>query len=396
MRIMYFGKNKNEGTERTAVIRFTDDEFDLYKFIENYEHTYGEPTRRFACGGLIGIERNEKGVWVNESYISVDNFTDFNDFKANYKEAKKEFNSLKKQSTEVEPESSTEVETIPVPEESAEETAKKTEIAHDMLINGITETTKTTLNPQEISTVTILTDRCECMNQYFTEIFLRDKCIGESDIFVSFDDVVIENAYCKSLMIYPEYRNKGYGIEFLRRVSCYYDGLYICPDSKNAERLYARIGYECDSPEEFESELDTHDKMYFIQPFENESNGNFSPTEIFDREEECDNWFYYHKFDIKVNRVFILKDILAKRTSVGLKKYRRYTAEITLKNIALESGLIHLMNEIKNHGFEVIESDFFGCESFIDCYVESGDRSRLCIENNESGTYIQYQYCYES
>ena len=89
MRIMYFGENKEEGTERVAVIRFTDDEFDLYKYIENYEHTYGDNTRKFAIGGLIGIERNEKGVWINESYISVDNFSDFNDFKANYKEAPK-------------------------------------------------------------------------------------------------------------------------------------------------------------------------------------------------------------------------------------------------------------------------------------------------------------------
>lgn len=93
--------------------------------------------------------------------------------------------------------------------------------------------------------------------------------------------------------------------------------------------------------------------------------------------------------------MFIIKDIFAKRTSEGIKKYRHYTAEITLKNIALESGLIHLMNEIKNHGFEVIESDFFGCKSFIDCYVSSGDRNILFIENNESGLYIQYQYRYE-
>ena len=121
MRIMYFGENKEEGTERVAVIRFTDDEFDLYKYIENYEHTYGDNTREFANGGLIGIERNEKGVWINESYISVDDFSDFNDFKANYKEAKKEFKSLKKQATETEPET-TDSETA-----DQDETAEKNE-----------------------------------------------------------------------------------------------------------------------------------------------------------------------------------------------------------------------------------------------------------------------------
>lgn len=123
---------------------------------------------------------------------------------------------------------------------------------------------------------------------------------------------------------------------------------------------------------------------------------NFSSTEIFDTKEECDYWFKSHKFDVFLNRVFIIKDIFTKRTFEGIKKFRRYTAEITLENIALESGLIHLKNEIKKHGFEVIESDFFGCKSFIDCYVSSGDRSILFIENNECGVYIQYQYRYES
>ena len=123
MRIMYFGENKEEGSERVAVIRFTDDEFDLYKYIENYEHTYGDNTRKFAIGGLIGIERNEKGVWINESYISVHDFTDFNDFKANYKEAKKEFKSLKKQATETEMETATDPETAET-EETTEETTE--------------------------------------------------------------------------------------------------------------------------------------------------------------------------------------------------------------------------------------------------------------------------------
>ena len=135
MRIMYFGENKEEGTERVAVIRFTDDEFDLYKYIENYEHTYGDETRKFACGGLIGIERNEKGVWINESYISVDNFTDFIDFKANYKEAKKEFKLLKKQATETKTETTTDSE---ISEAETEETLDPEfgEFVYDVVIHN--------------------------------------------------------------------------------------------------------------------------------------------------------------------------------------------------------------------------------------------------------------------
>ena len=127
MQIKYFGKNKETGMDRVAVIRFTDDEFDLYKFIENYERTYGEATRMFACGGLVGIERNEKGVWINESYISVDDFSDFNDFKANYKEAKKEFKSLKKQVTETKQETATETETTETKQETTDSETTETE-----------------------------------------------------------------------------------------------------------------------------------------------------------------------------------------------------------------------------------------------------------------------------
>ena len=176
MRIMYFGKNKEDGLERTAVIRFTDDEFDLYKYIENYEHTYGDGSRRFACGGLIGIERNEKGVWINESYISVDDFSDFNDFKANYKEAKKEFRLLKNHSTDTELETSSDSETVELETSSDPETVEP----------------ETSSDPETV----------------------------EPEMFVSFDDDGdIENAYCKSLMICTEYRNKGYGTEVLRRIS---------------------------------------------------------------------------------------------------------------------------------------------------------------------------------
>ena len=100
MRIKYSGKNKEEGTGRVAIIHFTDDEYELYEYIANYENTYGDETRKFFNGRIFRIERNEKGVWINEAYIDVDDFTDFNDLKANYKEAKKEFKSLKKQTSE--------------------------------------------------------------------------------------------------------------------------------------------------------------------------------------------------------------------------------------------------------------------------------------------------------
>ena len=99
MTIKYFGKNKETGNGRLAVISFTDSEWDLYDFIANYENTYGDETRKFN-GRVFVDERDENGATINVAYIDVDDFDDFNDFKANYKEAKKEFKSLKKQTSE--------------------------------------------------------------------------------------------------------------------------------------------------------------------------------------------------------------------------------------------------------------------------------------------------------
>ena len=101
MRIKYFGENNEIGNGRLAEISFTNNEWDLYDFIANYENTYGDDTRKFN-GRVFVDERDENGVTINKAYIDVDDFDDFNDFKANYKEAKKEFKSLKKQTSETE------------------------------------------------------------------------------------------------------------------------------------------------------------------------------------------------------------------------------------------------------------------------------------------------------
>ena len=147
MRIKYFGENKENGTGRVAVIRFTDNEYDLYEYIAKYENTYGDSDREFFNGAIIGIERDENGVWINEAWINVDDFTDFNDFKANYKEAKKEFKSLKKQATE-------KTETTTKPEtadqgETAESDTKQYECENVVQVaHKVADLTKTRLDRQ--------------------------------------------------------------------------------------------------------------------------------------------------------------------------------------------------------------------------------------------------------
>ena len=101
MRIKYFGENKETGNVSLAVISFTDNEWDLYDFIANYENTYGDETRKFNERVFVD-ERDENGGTINNAYIDVDDFDDFINFKANYKEAKKKFKSLKKHTSETE------------------------------------------------------------------------------------------------------------------------------------------------------------------------------------------------------------------------------------------------------------------------------------------------------
>lgn len=123
MRIKYFGGNKENITGRLAVIRFTDNEWDLYDFIANYENTHGDETRKFN-GRVFVDERDENGVAINEAYIDVDGFDDFINFKANFDEAKKEFKSLKKRATEAKLETATNSETAEAEETTDPEVGK--------------------------------------------------------------------------------------------------------------------------------------------------------------------------------------------------------------------------------------------------------------------------------
>ena len=132
MRIKYFGKNRENGTKRVAVIRFTDNEKDMYEFIANYENTYENENRAFFNGRVFEVGRDENGVTINEAYIDVDDFSDFNDFKANYKEAKKEFKLLKKQTSETKQEA-TDFETSETKESTDTEVG---EFVYDVVIHN--------------------------------------------------------------------------------------------------------------------------------------------------------------------------------------------------------------------------------------------------------------------
>lgn len=111
-----------------------------------------------------------------------------------------------------------------------------------------------------------LSEDFETIKMYDISIMMDGVKIGYAELFIAFDEDGDEDAaYIKSIEIKKDFRNRGYGTATLKQLAEEHNGIYICPDNKDAERLYARLGEETNAPEAFESELDNWDSMYFIR-----------------------------------------------------------------------------------------------------------------------------------
>ena len=105
-----------------------------------------------------------------------------------------------------------------------------------------------------------LTENEDTYKFYDIDIILNDAKIGYAELFVMNG----EYNYIKSIEIKKEHRNKGYGSKVLTDLAAELDGLYICPDNNDAERLYTRLGDKTNAPECLESETDEYGVMYYI------------------------------------------------------------------------------------------------------------------------------------
>jgi len=105
-----------------------------------------------------------------------------------------------------------------------------------------------------------LTENEDTYKFYDIDIILNGEKIGYAELFI-----IDEYNYIKSIEIKKEYRSKGYGTKVLTDLAAELNGLYICPDNNDAERLYARLGDETNAPECLESETDEYGTMYYIQ-----------------------------------------------------------------------------------------------------------------------------------
>lgn len=100
---------------------------------------------------------------------------------------------------------------------------------------------------------------------YNIDIYEGETKVGYAELFVSYDEDGDEkSAYINSIEIYEAYRNNGLGTKTLKEIAAEHNGVYICPDNEDAERLYARIGEETSAPDELESEMDNWGVMYYI------------------------------------------------------------------------------------------------------------------------------------
>lgn len=116
-----------------------------------------------------------------------------------------------------------------------------------------------------ITLITKISEDFESMKMFDISITLDGAKIGYAELFVAYDEDGDETAaYVKSIEIESAHRNHGYGTEVLKMLADAHDGIYICPDNEDAERLYARLGEETSAPDEFESEYDSWGVMYYI------------------------------------------------------------------------------------------------------------------------------------
>lgn len=100
---------------------------------------------------------------------------------------------------------------------------------------------------------------------YDISIMEGETKVGYAELLVSYDEDGDEkSAYINSIEIYEQFRNCGHGTAALKTIAAEHNGVYICPDNEDAERLYARIGEETGAPDELEAEIDNWGVMYYI------------------------------------------------------------------------------------------------------------------------------------
>ena len=101
---------------------------------------------------------------------------------------------------------------------------------------------------------------------YIGSIILQGQKIGYVNLGLFYDeDDDVSIAYVKDIKIDEAYRNNGYGTFILKELSDKYNGILICPENSDAERLYNRIGERVSSPpDELESEFDEWGSIYLI------------------------------------------------------------------------------------------------------------------------------------
>ena len=122
-----------------------------------------------------------------------------------------------------------------------------------------------------MATVTMtskLSEDLEPVKFYDLKIMLDDAKIGYVEIYIGYDDDGDETyTFVKTIDIDEEHRNHGYGTQVLKTLADEHDGIYLCPDNDDAERLYARLGDEVDyahCPDALEGEMDEYGTMYHI------------------------------------------------------------------------------------------------------------------------------------
>ena len=94
-----------------------------------------------------------------------------------------------------------------------------------------------------------------------------DRVVGQITYFI--DSSTEEKlTYLASMVIFKGYSIMSIGTEVIKQLASLHNGVYLCPDNEDSERLCRRLGEELDSrhiPPAFQSSYDEYGKMYFVE-----------------------------------------------------------------------------------------------------------------------------------
>lgn len=102
---------------------------------------------------------------------------------------------------------------------------------------------------------------------YQNKIFVNDEIVGEAFTMVEYDEDgdKEDQVYLEDIVIYEQYRNKGFGTQAINKLAEENEFLYFAPTDENNQRLYERIASDMEEDLSDVPEVDQGYGVYYIE-----------------------------------------------------------------------------------------------------------------------------------